>query len=384
MTSHHPLDTDLTRRHWLVLATSALAGCGGGGGIGSLTASLPGTGGTGIYQGSISGFGSVIVNGVTYDNSQATMRLNDTVVSQASLRLGMVATVRADRVAGAALGTASSIDVWSIAQGLVSDVGAGQFNVAGMTLLTSAATWFYGFASNAPLSNGQHVSVWGLQADEDGQHWTASCVVASTSTAEAVSSGLVKVDDGQRTLNGIRLTGTLANSLADEVLTRVQGTWDADGRLNVVSAKAIDNALGPQAQGEVEIEGLVTATPSAGSFRLGGITVDATSSKLSPAGALIAVGARVEVYGSWQGGVLKATQVELEDTQKPGTVEIKAVFEQFTSLADFVLQGQRCDATGVVLSPKTSAALSTVGAIFKVKGVKKGDWLKVSEMELNH
>lgn len=384
MTLPQNFNTDLSRRSWIVLATSILTGCGGSSGSTASTASEPGTGGTGIYQGAISGFGSVIVNGVTFDNSQAVMRLNDKVVSQEALRLGMVATVQADRVAGATLGTANRIDVWSIAQGLVSDAGADQFKVAGMTILTSTATWFYGFTPNAPLSNGQYVSVWGLQADIDGHSWTASCVVASTATPDAVSCGRVKVEDGQRTLNGIRLTGAVADSLADEVLTRVQGTWTSGNSLNVVSTKSIDSALGIHPQGEVEIEGLVTTAPSTSGFMLGSITVEATPSMYSPAGALIAVGSRVEVYGSWQGNVLKATKVELEDALTPGTVEIKAAFQQFTSLADFVLQGQRCDATGVVLSQTTTAALSTAGAIFKVKGIKNGDWLKVSEMELNH
>lgn len=389
MTLHQKFNPDLTRRSWIVLATSALTGCGGGGGDG--IAGAPGTGGTGIYQGAISGFGSVIVNGVTYDNAQAVMRLNDTVVSQTSLRLGMVATVRGDRVAGTTLGTASSIDVWTIAQGVVSevetvvvsDVKTGKFIVSGMTILTTAATWFYGLTPDTPLSDGQYVSVWGLQADADGHTWAASCVLASTPTADAVSSGRVKFDDGEPTLNGILLTGTVANSLVDEALTRVQGTWASNGSLNVVSATTIDSALGVQPEGEVEIEGLVTTVPTASGFMLGSIAVDTTTSMVSPVGALIAVGSRVEVYGSWQGGVLKATKVELEDQEPPGTIEITAPFQQFTSLADFVLQGQRCDATGVLLSQATSAALSTVGAIFKVKGVKSGDWLKVSEMELD-
>ena len=380
MTLHQKFNPDLTRRSWIVLATSALTGCGGGGGDG--IAGAPGTGGTGIYQGAISGFGSVIVNGVTYDNVQAVMRINDAVVSQASLRLGMVATVQADRVAGSTLGTASRIDVWTIAQGLVTAVGNNEFKVAGMTIQTSAATWCYGFTPDEPLSNGLYVSVWGLQADEDGHTWTASCVVASTPVADAVSSGRVKVDDGDRTLNGIRLIGA-ADSLTDELLTRVQGTWTSSGSLNVVSAKTIESALELQPGGDVEIEGLVTTVPTASGFMLGSIAVDTTTSTVSPAGALIAVGSRVEVYGSWQGGVLKATKVELEDGSILGSVEIKAPFQQFTSLADFVMQGQRCDATGVLLSQATSAALSTVGAIFKVKGVKSGDWLKVSEMELD-
>ena len=382
MKTKNSLNTDLTRRSWMVLATSALAGCGGGGG-GSVTASLPGTGGTGVYQGSISGFGSVIINGVTYDNSQATMRIDGAVVSQDLLRLGMVATVQASREAGATVGTASNIDVWTIAQGLASDVGANQFKVAGMTILTSASTWFYGVLDSAPFANGQYVSVWGLQADEEGERWTASCVVVSTSSTEVVSSGLVKVDDSRTTLNGLRLTGAVASSLPDEVLMRVQGNWASDGSMNVVSAKAIDNALDTQAQGEVEIEGVVTTAPSASGFMLGGISVQATPSMFSPSGAQIVVGSRVEVYGAWQGGVLKASKVELEEASTHGTVEIKATLQEFQNLGNFAMQGQRCDATGVALDPKTTAALSKAGAIFKVKGVKNGDWLKVLEMKLS-
>jgi hypothetical protein len=37
----------------------------------------------------------------------------------------------------------------------------------------------------------------------------------------------------------------------------------------------------------------------------------------------------------------------------------------------------------VELSAKTQAALSKAGAIFKVKGAKNGDLLKVSEMKLS-
>ena len=389
MTSQKNVDTALTRRSWMVLATSTLAACGGGGGPGNLTARLPGTGGTGIFQGSISGFGSVIVNGVAYDNSKAIMRMNDVVVSQDVLRLGMVATVQASRVAGTAIGTASSIDVWTIAQGLVSDldVGAGKFKVAGMTILTSAATWLYAATANTPLANGQYVSVWGLQADEEGEQWTASCVVVSTLATQVVSSGLVKLDDGKRKLNGLKLVGDVASSLADKVPTRVQGVLTPDGSLNVLSAKAINNTLGAQAPaqapGEVEIEGLVTTAPSASGFMLGSISVQATASMFSPPGAQIGVGSRVEVYGSWQGGVLKATKVELEDASTPGKVKIKAAFQDFQNIGNFVMQGQRCDATGVKLDQKTTAALGRVGTIFKVEGLKNGDLLKVSEMELS-
>ena len=391
-----PIDLELldfNRRRWLVLAASALSGCGGGGadtagvpgtgGTGNL-AGTPGTGGTGIFQGAISGFGSVIVNGVTYDNSRAVMRLNGAVVLQDKLRLGMVATVFGDRVAGAVSGTASQIEVWSVAQGPASEVRAGQFKVAGMTILTTAATWVYGVSAGTAVSDGNYVSVWGLQADKDGHSWTACCVVVSNAVADAVSSGVVNMEDGQRTLNNVRLTGAVASKLPDKAVVRVQGTWSADASLNVVSTKSIDSVVAMPSQGDVEIEGVVTTVPSGSGFMLGSITVEAVPASYSPAGAFIALGSRVEVYGSWVGGVLKATKVELEDDQRTNTVEIKAAFQQFTSLADFVMQGQRCDATGVMLSSATTSALFRAGAIFEVKGVKKGDWLQVTEMELDH
>jgi hypothetical protein len=380
----------LSRRQWLVLAASSLSGCGGGsdiaavpgtGGTGNL-AGAPGTGGTGIFQGAISGFGSVIVNGITYGNAQAVMRINDVVVTQDQLRLGMVATVHGERVAGGVSGSASQIEVWSIAQGIVSGAAAGRFKVSGMTILTSAVTWVYGVNAGAVLTDGDYVSVWGLQADKDGQKWTASCIVVSNAMVDAVSSGLVRIDDGERKLNNVRLTGLAASGLADKTLARVQGTWSNDGSLNVVSVKQLDNAAGTQSQRDVEIEGVVTEILSVNRFMLGGIRVEALPGTFSPTGASVSVGSRVEVYGSWVGGVLTASKVKFEDTEKTRSVEIKAVLQQFTSLSDFVMQGQRCNASGVELGQKTIAALYRQGAVFKVKGIKNGDWLQVTEMSL--
>ena len=94
----------LTRRHWLALAASAVSGCGGGGD--STTASLlPGTGGTGVIysQGSISGFGSVIVNGIKFDDTVATVQIDGIPLRSADLRLGMVAGVQGERGADPAL-----------------------------------------------------------------------------------------------------------------------------------------------------------------------------------------------------------------------------------------------------------------------------------------
>lgn len=381
----------LTRRSWIVLATSALAGCGGGGGESGSTAGAPGTGGTGVYaMGSISGFGSVIVNGIKFDDLQASVKVDGIAATPADLRLGMVASVQGSRGAVATLGTANSIEIWSIAKGLVTQghviPGAvGQFTVAGMTVQTDSATVFDdGLSATTPLSPGLRVAVWGLQAAADGSRWIATRVAVVPDTA-VVSTGFVTAvsSTAPHYLNGLLLTGSLAGTLSAGDLARVQGTLTSSGTsLTVASVKLLGPSAGVHPTGEVEIEGMVTTTPLAGRFSLGSIQVDAIGAVYIPAGAQIAKDDRIEVYGTWQAGVLKATRIEIENAQTLGEVEIEAAIELVISPGVFVVRGQRCDATLATISHGTLADL-ILGAKVHLKGIMSGDVVKVTELELD-
>jgi hypothetical protein len=387
LSQHKNFNSPVTRRSWLGLAVATLTGCGGGS---STTAGAPGTGGTGQYamvysQGSITGFGSVIINGIKFDDVQASVQLNGVAAATTDLRLGMVAAVQGQRSASAALGTASSIEVWSMGQGQIAQVltaGGTEFTVAGMTVQTDNATVFDGVSAAAQLAAGSRVAVWGLQVSADGRRWKATRVALVTATAQ-VSTGLVSVSGVQRQLNGLTLTGAAAAALTAGELVRVQGTLSADGRSVAVQrvTRLGASTVGAQPEGDIEIEGFVTSAPSSSGFMLGSIKVDTRSAVYSPAGASMALGSRVEVYGSWQAGVLKATQVDLSDEDRLNAVEIEARIEQFTSVADFVLRGQRCDASSARLTNGTAAKLK-VGVKVNVKGAKSGgDVLIVSELE---
>lgn len=387
MSQAENLNTPLTRRSWLVLAASAVTGCGGGGSV-SL-AGLPGTGGTGLFaQGPISGFGSVILNGIRFDDTAATVQLDGLAGGSSDLRLGMVATVQGQRGADATLGTASSIEVWSMAQGLVTQGQAtpgasGQFRVAGMTLLTDPNTVFDGFSATAPLSVGQRVAVWGLQAGADGRSWRATRVALVAASA-VVSSGLLSVEDSQRTLNGLLLTGALAGTLAQGDLVRVQGTLSAnDNSIEVLSVKPLSGSGGTLPEGDAEIEGVVTTAPSASGFSLGTIVVDASQAVYSPANAQLFIGARVEVNGSWRSGVLQAASVELQDEEAPHALEISGSVETFNSLSNFTVRGQRCDASGLTSFGHGTVADLKVGAKVKLKGSMAGEVLRVTELEFS-
>ena len=373
----------LTRRAWLVLTGSALSACGGGGG---LLAGLPGTGGTGsplFAQGSISGFGSVIVNGIRFDDMQARVLVDGLVATSADLRLGMVAEVQGERGADLTLGTASHIEVWTIAQGAVVLPDANGFRVAGMTIQTTGNTVFDGISAASQLVSGQTVAVWGLQVGADGTRWSATRVAVLPGAVQVVSSGLVSASGTQRLMNGLVLTGSMAKDLSAGALVRVQGVLAADGNsIAVISVKSLSAGALVQGQGDVEIEAYVTAITSTSRFTMGNIEVDASSAIYSPSGAVITAGTRVEIHGTWAAAVLKAAKVEIEDAQTLSLAEISGTVTTFTSVANFVLRGQRCDASGAAFSHGKVADLKA-GVKVKVKGTKAGDLLMVTTLEFD-
>lgn len=326
-------DAAVSRRHWIALAVAALAGCGGGssdtsgdatanGGSGGYApatdasgqatgadhaAAAPGTGGTGIsVLGPISGFGSVVINGVHYDESGARITLDGAGAGSSALRLGMVADVQGTRAADGLTGVAQSIDIWSIAQGPVSSTGAGSFTVMGMNITLKSATFV-----EVALSVGQKVAVWGLQADAGGSQWVATRVEAAAGS-KAVVTGTVAGSGDSRSINGIRLTGDKADGLSAGVIYRVEGEWDDNQqKLKVASARRGDVRRDTAPGKVVEIEGVVTSPLSGGFFTLGSVQVNASA--VAGAAAALRVGQDIEVYGTWQGSVLVANKLEVED-----------------------------------------------------------------------
>ena len=328
-------EASVSRRHWIALAVAALAGCGGsgsdssgdasaGGSWGDSTASgasgqstgaeqtaaagAPGTGGTGIsVQGPISGFGSVVINGVHYDESGARITLDGAGAGSSALRLGMVADIEGTRAADGLTGVAQSIDIWSIAQGVVSSVGAGSFTVMGMNITLKSST----FVEGVGPAVGQTVVVWGLQADAGGSQWVATRVDAGSGSRSVVTGTVVGSGDS-RSINGVRLTGDKAKGLGAGVLYRVEGEWESDGnKLKVTSARRADVRGNTDSGKVVEIEGVVTAVLSGTFFTLGAVRVDASA--VMGGAAALRVGQDIEVYGRWQGSTLVATKLEEED-----------------------------------------------------------------------
>ena len=378
----------INRRHCLALLASALSACGGGG---INLAALPGTGGTGIVaEGSISGFGSVILNGIKFDDTQASaagaVLVDGASVTSAELRLGMVAAVRGERsLAAPTTGTATSIEVWSVARGTVSDLSdlsvsklAGTFNVAEMKIRTTANTVLEGINADAPWADGMSVVVWGLQATADASTWTATRVARVAASPDWVLSGMVKLEDDGVYLNDLLLTGAALTGLQQGTLVRVQGRFTDSDEMAVSSVKVLAaTSYAPSTGSELTLEGYVSTALVNGRFGLGQWVVDASALSST---AQIVVGAEVSVTGTYQNGVLQARALDVEDEQVSKLVEIEARIESFTSVANFVLRGQRCDATGASMKSGVAQRLA-VGVKVKVQGTRAGDVLLVQELE---
>ena len=141
----------LSRRSLLAASAATallmLPGCGGGGDGGSAGV---GTGGTGSFtSGPIRGFGSIVVNGVRYDDAAAQV-VGDggAALARSDLRLGMVVDVSGSDVSTATDGrrsaTATSIGVRSEIEGPVSAINAaaGTLTVLGQLVQITPTTVF--------------------------------------------------------------------------------------------------------------------------------------------------------------------------------------------------------------------------------------------------
>ncbi|MDD2880053.1 MAG: DUF5666 domain-containing protein [Rhodoferax sp.] len=378
------IENSLNRRAWIIMAGTALSACGGSGS--GQYAGSPGTGGTGspLYaQGSIAGFGSVIVNGITFNDVQAQVQLNGVAATSADLRLGMVADIEGERGIDLTMATATRIEVWSIGQGVISQIVGSDFVVSGMTIQTKANTVFDGVAAVSQLRVGQAVAVWGLQVSADGNVWQATRVATLPAVTQVVSSGQVLVANQQVSLNAWVLTGSKLAELAAGSLVRVEGVPSVDGLgLNVTQVRSLAAAAVNPSEGEVEIEGFVTALVAGSQLTLGNIEVDISNASYSPVGAQIGLGARVEIYGTWVAGLLKARRVELEDEQSAHVTEISGTITSFSSIASFIVRGQRCDASTAEISHGNASDLK-VGVQIKVKGSTVGDVLLVTKLEFD-
>lgn len=319
-------------RHATALSIALLASaCGGGGSDGATTAgttTIAGINGGGVARGTITGFGSIFVNGVEFSTSAATVTLDGASGSESGLRIGQVVTVQGTIADDGRTGTARTVTYNYDVEGPVASVNVATNTavVLGQTLRITGTTVFEGFtpASLAGVAVGNVVEVSGLP-DSSGVIVASRLQLKAAGGTLGVSGRIATLDAAARrfTVNSLSVDyagATIRNgTLAAAACVEAKGTAIAGGVLVATSVEVKSCTLGATTNDKMEVEGMVTRFASATDFDVGTQRVTTTASTTYVNGAASATAAdlrlnlKVEVEGTVNAsGVLEARKVEIK------------------------------------------------------------------------
>ncbi len=331
--------------------------------------------------GRISGFGSVIVNGVRFDDTRATVVDEDGMVrTRNDLKLGMVVDITGELRGNSGNGVAHSIQFGNEIAGPVEsvDTATGQLVVLGQVVRVDADTLFSGYAAGlADAQAGDLVEVFAFY-DTSSASYTATRIERRATLAayklRGRISGLDSLDNHSFHIGGALIDygsiappalPRLANGLSVRVsllTTSVAGRW-------VASSVHTSQRNFPEAS-EAELEGFIGSFVSSANFLVAGIAVDASGPGVTfRRGSInqLANGMRVEVEGRMSNGVLVASQVEFKRGGDQ-EFELHGAIESVDALAQtFVLRGMTVTYDNSTVFAAGTPADLLVGAQLEVR-----------------
>jgi len=301
----------------VAVAVSMLASCGGDD---DSVAVEP----TQTAIGTISGFGSVIVNGVRFDDANATVSMDDATRSRDQLRIGMVVRVRG-RIHGDGTGVAESIQYNDCVQGPITAMNQvrNTVTVLGQTVQLDEETVFDGAALRDMngFAVGDQVEVSCLP-DPTNNQFRATRIEFKERFQNGISElevkGVVANLDrtGTFTINGLTVNfagvaaGNRPTGLANGMTVEASGKNFANGVLTAdrLRDRDRDRISYPDGDG-IEVEGYVAEFVSiASDFKVSGQMVNAANAVIKNGTAAdIRNGLKVEVEGTVSNGVLVAS-----------------------------------------------------------------------------
>ena len=331
MTLTHWIRDPAARRGLLggLIGAAALAfglvACGGGSSDAASVGTSSAGAGTAYTQGTLSGFGSIIVNGVRFDESAAAVTDDAGLPQNASaLQLGMRLEVESDAVSGNAA-KAMAVHFGSLVLGPVAaiDTNAQSATVLGQTVDIRTDTVFDSTLAGglSALNVGDVIAVHGMPDAATG-HLIATRVESAAGAAAYKLRGTVSsLDIAAKTFAIGGAVIDYAGIAANEVPATL-----ANGAPMRVLLSTTPNALGqwvathlgqgpvprPPEKAAALVRGTITAFTSSSAFSVNGLSVDASGASFPDGTAGLALGVAVEVAGTVTNGVLVASAVRLE------------------------------------------------------------------------
>ena len=318
----------------------SIAACSSGGsdvaGIGG--SGITPTGGV-ISSGTITGFGSIFVNGVEFETSSSNFSIDDNPGTESDLAIGMRVivdgTVNADGVSG----TATSVSFDDQLQGPVGTVSAIDADGTGRTItvlgttvaLNSTSTIFDvsgtggGNFSFDNISTGDNVEVSAFpdstgvlkatRVELKDQNFT---IDSSIVELKGTVTGPVGTTFNLQGIAGITVDASTAaiddlpGGLVEGAPVEVKGTCPDLACATIEATRVEGQTSGFDDNDKVELEGLITRYVSDSDFDVNGFPVNASNAVKTPTALTLAVDKEVEVEGNVVNGVLVASKIKDE------------------------------------------------------------------------
>ena len=359
---------------WAICAllSLALASCGGGG---TFASGGVGTGGTGISSGTVTGFGSVVVDGTAY--SSATPQYfngNDqedaALAPSTAVQLGDQLRVQLD-----AQGNPSTVIIEPDLIGAVADLNntpaasANGFTVNGVGVRVNnkraagPVTYYSGLAGYGDLSSGMQVEVHGAYGiDAGGGTYIQATLIEQLPSSNPVTRITGVVSNLDSAADTFQIGNTSVQFSASTALVP-SGASLANGQLVNVWSNVSANANGAIVAGAIRIRTLQGLSGSAQigglvsmlagkHFQVSGVPIDASAPGLASALLALADGEYVVVQGQVDPttGVVKASSIRPYSVQ-PAQVELRGTITAYVSPSNFLVRGVPVDASQVNPSP---------------------------------
>ena len=363
-----------------------LISCGNGGG--GMTAG-GGIGGTGVISsGTITAFGSIVVNGTEFDTSAAAIIVNgeeigvgDEIVLD-NLDIGRVVTVEGtgnlDDISAVAVRVIYNDNVSGPVESIHDiDATTKEIVVLGQIVRVNAITKFKGTDFDTVAQN-DLVEVSGLVDDTGAIRATFLEKTGEfmSGNVVGVTGFIVNLDIGLKTFEINDLTvdyasidsGDLPQGFADGLWVEVEGTLDAAGGEMRATSIQLGDELGDGNSDQIEVLGFVTDIVSDFEFTVGNQVVqfDATTLFVDGTSEDILLGAKLEAEGRLVDGILFADEIEFWG---PDQIEVEGLVTAIISDSEFTVGNQLVQTDDDTVFDGGTPDDIVQGVLLEIKGV---------------
>lgn len=290
-----------------------------------------------VSVGVITGFGSVFVNGVRYDTSDAEINVNDSVATEQDLSIGMVVAVVGSTKVGEVTGKADAIYYESEVRGIVNQNNQnGYLDILGQIVKYDTDTLFESnddtLTTIADIPEGAVVDVSGYRIGVNTLHATQLTLISKTYTVGTelsvkgvITAGLSNGKFSMGTLTVAVDSSTKFTDIPNKQLTpdMVVIVRSQRGMLNnelQADTIASDTSDYIAAGDTVEVEGIImNAGVTANEFLLNGYTVYFSNQTEFVGGTVIDIadGVKAEVEGELHSeNVIEAKEISFRQTAR--------------------------------------------------------------------